>query len=53
MKIGILGTVNPQGLPHLTMISSLKACSPTQLCFGQFTEGVSKTISGKIPKPAG
>lgn len=42
MKIGILGTVNPEGLPHLTMISSLKACSPTQLCFGQFTEGVSK-----------
>ena len=50
MKIGILGTVNPQGLPHLTMISSLKACSPAQLCFGQFTEGVSKSHIRQNPK---
>jgi hypothetical protein len=50
MKIGILGTVNPEGLPHLTMISSLKACSPTQLCFGQFTEGVSKAHIRQNPK---
>ena len=28
MKIGILGTVTPEGLPHLTMISTLKASSP-------------------------
>ena len=50
MKIGILGTVNPQGQPHLTMISSLKACSPGQLCFGQFTEGSSKAHIQQNPK---
>ena len=42
MKIGLLGTVNPGGQPHLTLLSTLMACSPQQLSFGQFTEGLSK-----------
>jgi hypothetical protein len=42
MKIGLLATVNPQGLPHLTMISTLKAAAPDQVVWGQFTEGLSK-----------
>jgi hypothetical protein len=42
MKIGLLATVTPGGLPHVTLLSSLMACSPTELCFGQFTEGYSK-----------
>jgi hypothetical protein len=42
LKIGILATVNPAGQPHLTLISSLSACSPTQVTWGQFTEGLSK-----------
>jgi len=42
MKIGLLGTVNPRGQPHLTLLSTLMACSPQQLSFGQFTEGLSK-----------
>jgi hypothetical protein len=42
MKIGLLATVTPEGLPHVTMISSLMAYAPDQLCFGQFTEGLSK-----------
>jgi hypothetical protein len=42
MKIGLLATVNPAGLPHITLISSLMACAPQQLAFGQFTEGFSK-----------
>ena len=42
MKIGILGTVTPEGLPHLTMISTLKASAPSQMAFGQFIEGRSK-----------
>jgi len=42
MKIGLLATINPQGLPHLTMISSLKAGSPSTVTWGQFTEGSSK-----------
>lgn len=42
MKIGLLATVNIQGQPHITLISSLMASSPTQVVFGQFTEGLSK-----------
>jgi hypothetical protein len=42
LKIGLLATVTPEGLPHVTMISSLMACGPTQMCFGQFVEGTSK-----------
>jgi hypothetical protein len=42
LKIGLLATVTPQGLPHVTLISSLMACGPAQMCFGQFTEGMSK-----------
>jgi hypothetical protein len=42
LKIGLLGTVTPQGLPHVTLLSSLMACGPSELCFGQFTEGMSK-----------
>jgi len=42
MKIGLLVTVTPAGLPHVTLISSLMACVPQQMAFGQFTEGLSK-----------
>jgi hypothetical protein len=50
MKIGILATVNPEGLPHLTMISTLKASSESQLSFGQFMEGQSKAHLRQNPK---
>jgi hypothetical protein len=42
LKIGLLATVTPEGLPHVTLLSSLMACGPAQMCFGQFTEGMSK-----------
>jgi hypothetical protein len=42
LKIGLLATVTPQGLPHVTLLSSLMACAPAKMCFGQFTEGLSK-----------
>ncbi len=50
MKIGLLATVNPQGLPHLTMISTLKAASSAQVVWGQFTEGLSKEHVPANPK---
>jgi hypothetical protein len=50
MKIGLLATVTPAGLPHVTLISSLMACAPQQLAFGQFTEGLSKQHILKNPK---
>ena len=42
LKIGLLATVTPEGLPHVTMLSTLMACGEEQLSFGQFTEGHSK-----------
>jgi len=52
MKIGLLATVNPDGLPHLTMISSLKAGSPGTVIWGQFTEGLSKLHVQQNPQIA-
>jgi hypothetical protein len=50
MKIGLLVTVTPDGLPHVTLISSLMAYAPERLCFGQFTEGMSKKHILNNPK---
>ena len=51
-KIGLLATVNSEGLPHITLITSLKAKTPTQLTWGQFTEGESKKHVRDNPKTA-
>ena len=50
LKIGLLATVTPEGLPHVTLLSSLMACAPGQMCFGQFTEGMSKKHILSNPK---
>lgn len=50
MKIGLLATVNDDGLPHLTLISTIRASSPTQLTWGQFTEGLSKQYIRRHPQ---
>ena len=50
MKIGLLATLNAAGLPHLTLISTLQACSPTGLFWGQFAEGMSKHNIKKDPR---
>ncbi|MBN2039343.1 MAG: pyridoxamine 5'-phosphate oxidase family protein [Spirochaetes bacterium] len=41
-KIGLIATINPEGLPHLTLITALQAKTPTLLTWGQFSEGFSK-----------
>jgi hypothetical protein len=50
LKVGILGTVNNQGQPHLTLISSLQARTPTTIVWGQFIEGMSKEYIRRNPK---
>jgi hypothetical protein len=50
MKVGLVATINEQDLPHLTLLSTLRACSPQELVFGQFTEGLSKVNIKKNPK---
>jgi hypothetical protein len=50
MKVGLLGTVSSDGLPHITMISTLQPCSEGRLSWGQFTEGNSKKNILRNPK---
>jgi len=50
LKIGLLATVNDEGLPHITLISTLQASSPTRMFWGQFAEGLSKVNIRKNPK---
>ena len=50
MKVGLLATINPDGLPHLTLLASLQASTPTQLTFGQFVQGQSKQHVQDIPQ---
>ena len=42
MKVGIMGTVTPEGLPHLTLITTLMASDAQTVVWGQFMEGLSK-----------
>ncbi len=49
LKIGLVATISPQGLPHISLLSSLMACGEKQLCFGQFTEGLSKAYIKQTP----
>jgi hypothetical protein len=49
-KIALLGTVGPDDLPHLTLITSIQARGPRELMFGQFTEGSSKKHVKENPR---
>ena len=51
-KIGLLATVDPGGLPHVTLITTLQATAPTRLTFGQFCEGRSKSNLRRDPHAA-
>lgn len=50
MKVGLLATVNPEGLPHITLISTLRAAGENQVVWGQFAEGQSKHNIQQNPK---
>jgi len=41
-KLGLIATVDPAGLPHITLMTSLEAKDPNHLMFGQFSSGKSK-----------
>ena len=49
-KIALLATVNPTGLPHLSLITSIQAKDARHLMFGQFSEGKSKKHVKRNPK---
>ena len=50
LKVGLLATVNEEGLPHMTLITTMSANSPKQLFWGQFAEGLSKVNIRKNSK---
>ncbi len=51
-KIGLVATVTPEGLPHLTLITSIRAAGPKQITLGEFCRGQSKAQLQKNPKSA-
>jgi hypothetical protein len=51
-KIGLVACVNPQGLPHISLITSIMAHSPRQLTLGEFCKGLSKQYIQENPNIA-
>lgn len=48
-KVGLVATVNSEGLPHITLITSLQALDETHMSFGEFSHGLSKSHVQKNP----
>jgi len=51
-KIGLVACVNPDGLPHISLITSIMAAKPDQLTLGQFCKGLSKQYIQQNPRIA-
>jgi len=51
-KIGLVACINPEGLPHISLITSIMAPKPDQLTLGQFCKGLSKQYIQKNPNIA-
>ena len=51
-KIGLVACVNPQGLPHVSLITSIMAANSTQVTLGEFCQGLSKEYIQKNPNIA-
>ena len=51
-KIGLVVCVNPEGLPHISLITSIMATRPNQLTLGQFCQGLSKQYIQHNPNVA-
>jgi hypothetical protein len=49
-KVGLIATINQEGLPHITLITALQAKTPGKLIWGQFSEGQSKQNVKTNPK---
>lgn len=49
-KVGLLATVNDEGLPHMTLITAMRAPDTRHLTFGQFCEGTGKDYAEQHKK---
>ncbi|TFH38377.1 MAG: hypothetical protein E4G96_10575 [Chrysiogenales bacterium] len=41
-KIALVATINPEGLPHISLLTSLQAIAPAKMVLGEFSRGLSK-----------
>ncbi len=41
-KIALVATINYEGLPHVTLLTSLLALDDTHMALGEFSKGLSK-----------
>jgi len=51
-KIGLLATMNSEGIPHISLITSIQPLSADKLVFGEFSNGLSKWHVRNNPKTA-
>ena len=51
-KIGLVACVNPEGQPHISLITSIMAPEPNRLTLGQFCKGLSKQYIQQNPNVA-
>ena len=49
-KVGIIATVTPDGVPHMSLLTSVMAAAPDQLMVGEFCKGLSKTYMQQTRK---
>lgn len=49
-KVGMIATVTPDGLPHMSLLTSIMAATPNQLTMGEFCKGKSKEYMQRNPK---
>jgi len=49
-KVGIIATVTLEGLPHMSLLTSVMAAKPDQLTVGEFCQGLSKEYMQKTTK---
>ncbi len=46
-KVALVATINPEGLPHISLLTSLQAISPSEMVLGEFSKGLSKEFMQK------
>jgi len=49
-KVGLLAVKDPDGLPHISLITAMQGCGTDRLIFGQFCEGRSKRYLQERPE---
>jgi hypothetical protein len=49
-KLGLISTIDTEGCPHISLISSIEASGNRQIIWGQFTQGLSKKNVKVNPK---